>query len=132
MLVSANTGNWRGPIAIFQPVGGEVATSLVARDIKTVSWLAELVGAVLWSDDGEIEAHASIVAALTTRDDVTISSPAGQLAGAWNRPLPPRELTLWATSDDPTDDEMTLRPLFIGDRRAVDEPDIISRRIDLV
>jgi hypothetical protein len=132
MLVAASAARWPGPIAICQTVGGDVASSLIARDLKTLSWLVELAGVVLLAEPDEALSHAALISALTTRDDVSMENSAGKLAGAWNRPRPAQELTIWASADRPDGEQMTLTSIYVGEMRADAHPAIITERSDHV
>jgi len=121
MLVAANAGRFTQAFYVWQHVGADVPASIVARDVKTLAWLVDLRGVILWSDRGDIEEDAEIVAALLTRDDVTIEGGHDRVRGAWNRPRPPHPLEIWV-SESPPGAEVSLDLLFDGERRVGNQP----------
>ena len=67
---------------------------LAARDVATLSWLVQLDRVVVAAADNA-SAHADVVRALLTNDEVNFANDVATLRGAYNRPAPPRPLEVW-------------------------------------
>jgi len=101
-VVDANTvvaaagtkDQWRTAIGVWLEVGEGYAASLCARDVATLSWLIELDHVVVSAQ--KANAHAQVVAAMLTNDEVNLVNDVATIRGAFNRPAPPHPLRVWS------------------------------------
>ncbi len=87
-------------------VGPDYPASLAARDLAALSWVVDVRDAVV--EGPRAADQARVVAAMLTDDEVNLVTPVATLRGAYNRPAPPRPITVWAYVDG---------ELRVGDRR---------------
>jgi hypothetical protein len=111
IVAGALHGEWTKPIGVWLEISADYPAQLAARDVATLSWLIEL-DLVVVSCATAAEDHADVMRALLTDDEVTFSNDVATLTRAYNRPAPPRPLTVWsfdgaALSHGPE----TLRPV---------------------
>jgi hypothetical protein len=78
---------------VWLEVNDEYLAQLATRDIKTLSTIVPLRHAVIESP--RAQAHAEVVRALLTNDEVNFTNDAATIRGAYNRPGPPQPLTVW-------------------------------------
>jgi hypothetical protein len=83
------------PPAIVMNPSEEYSAALCARDLATMAHLGPLSTVVIV---GTPEA-AAMIDALLTGDAITMSNSAGTLISAYNRPPPPRPLTIFVSVD---------------------------------
>lgn len=83
------------PIGIWLEVSQDYPAQMAARDVATLSWIIELDHVVISSDALALE-HAEVVRVLQTDDEVNFSNEVATLIGAYNRPAPPRPMTVWS------------------------------------
>jgi len=83
------------PAAIVVIPTQEYLPALCARDLATMAHLGPLSTVVIV---GTPEA-ADMIDALLTGDAITMSNAAGKLTSAYNRPPPPRPLTIFVSVD---------------------------------
>ena len=95
-------GHLHGPIGIWLEVSEHYPAQMAARDVATLSWIVELDHVVIESDLSA-EEYAQVVRVLLSDDRVNFSNEVATLTNAYNRPAPPRTLTVWSL------DETTLR-----------------------
>ena len=86
---------WPKPLGVWLHVSGDYPAQLAARDVATLSWLVDLDHVVVDAED-RAESYAEVVRALLTDDEVNFSNDVAHLAKAFNRPAPPRPLTVWS------------------------------------
>ena len=97
-LVLASLSGGVAPRGLWLEVDSDYPAPLAARDVATLAWLSTLEHVVI---EGEhAPAQAAAVAALLTNDEVTFSNEVVDLRGAYNRPAPPRPITLWYAQGD--------------------------------
>lgn len=89
ILLSALAERCHGPVGVFLEASEQYRPQIIARDVATLSHLVELTDVVLTS-----EADAEIVRALLSEDAVTLSNAEATLREAFNRPAPPRPVTV--------------------------------------
>ncbi len=86
------------PVGIWLTLDRDYSAQLAARDIATLSWLVALGPVVIeHASNADAEAHAQVVRALLTNDEVNITNDAATIRGAYNRPAPPALLEVWST-----------------------------------
>jgi NADPH-dependent 2,4-dienoyl-CoA reductase/sulfur reductase-like enzyme len=92
-LMLASLSGGVAPRGLWLVVDGDYPAPLAARDVATVSWLTNLEHVVIEGENAA--AQAAVVAALLTNDEVNFANEVVTLRGAYNRPAPPRPITLW-------------------------------------
>ena len=92
-LVLASLSGGGCPRGIWLRVDEDYPAALAARDVATCSWLTTLEHVVIEGENAA--AQAAVVAALLTNDEVNFANEAATLRGAYNRPAPPRPITVW-------------------------------------
>jgi hypothetical protein len=86
-------------IGVWLRVSDDYSAQLCARDVKTLSHLLALRHVVI-DAESRSSAHAEIVRALLTNDEVNFDSELATIRGAYNRPAPPSPLTVWSAEGD--------------------------------
>ena len=81
------------PIGVWLGLSEDYSPQMAARDVATLSWLVPL-DTVVVSSPG-VEARAQVLEALLTDDEVNFTNDVATLVGAYNRPAPPRPVTVW-------------------------------------
>ncbi len=92
-LVLASLSGDVAPRGLWLAIDEDYPAALAARDVATCSWLTALEHVVLEGENPA--AQAAVVAALLTNDEVNVTNEAATLRGAYNRPAPPRPITVW-------------------------------------
>lgn len=85
----------RGPLGVWLEISDGYAATLCARDVKTLSWLIDLRHVVISAPE-HVLAHAEVVRAMLTDEEINLTNEVGALVAAYNRPAPPRPVTVWA------------------------------------
>ncbi len=83
------------PIGLWLVLSDDYLAQLGARDVATLSWLVAL-GPVVVERGPDAAAHADVVRALLSNDEVNIVNDAASIRGAYNRPAPPNHLDVWS------------------------------------
>ena len=86
-----------GPLGPWLSVGPDYPASMAARDIATLSWIADFDHVVIAGE--RASEQATVVRAMLTDDEVNLASDVLTLRGAYNRPAPPRPITVWYSLD---------------------------------
>lgn len=95
IAVAALRDRVAGPIGLWLVLSEDYSAQLAARDIATLSWLVRIDQVVI--EHGlDAPAHAEVVAALLTNDEVNIVNDAATIRGAYNRPAPPTTIDVWS------------------------------------
>jgi hypothetical protein len=94
MIVASLRDQLTGPIGVWIEISEDFSAPLAARDVATLSWLVQLDHVVIAAADNA-SAHADVVRALLTNDEVNFANDVATLRGAYNRPAPPRPLEVW-------------------------------------
>lgn len=94
MAVAARAGTWPAPVGVWLEVTADYPASMAARDAATLSRLTAL-DTVVVSAAVAGEANAQVVEALLGGGPVDLENDAAHLAGAINRPVPPRPVAVW-------------------------------------
>jgi hypothetical protein len=84
----------KAPIGVWLEVSEDYSAQMAARDVKTLSWLVSLDTVVV--SGPHAEAGADVLTALLTNDEVNFSNGVATIVGAYNRPAPPRPVTVWS------------------------------------
>ena len=82
------------PRGVWIEMTPDYPAALVARDVATLSWLIALDHVVVASSWAPA-AQAEVVRALLGDDEVNLTNEVATLRGAYNRPAPPRLVTVW-------------------------------------
>jgi hypothetical protein len=85
-------------VGVWLEVSADYSAQLCARDVKTLSHLVSLRHVVI-DAPRRSAAHADIVRALLTDDEVNFDNELATIRGAYNRPAPPAPLTVWSAED---------------------------------
>ena len=83
------------PLGVWLVLSEDYSAQLAARDIATLSWLLP-IGQVVIEHGVDAPAHADVVRALLTNDEVNIANEVATLRGAYNRPAPPTSIDVWS------------------------------------
>jgi hypothetical protein len=82
-------------VGVWLRVGPGYSAQLCARDVKTLSHLVALRHVVIEAAR-HAAAHAEIVRALLTNDEVNFQNELASIRAAYNRPAPPAPITVWS------------------------------------
>jgi hypothetical protein len=95
MVAATRRGRPHAPAGVWLEVSSSFPAAMAARDVATLAWLVHVEHVVI--DAGTLaEAHADVVRALLTEDEVNLENEAGTLRHAFNRPSPPRPISVWS------------------------------------
>jgi hypothetical protein len=83
------------PLGVWLVLSEDYSPQLAARDVATLSWLVP-IGQVVIEHGIDAPAHADVVRALLTNDEVTIVNDVAAIRGAYNRPAPPTLIDVWS------------------------------------
>ncbi len=97
ICAAALRDQWTSPIGVWLEVSPAYPAQMCARDVKTLSWLVDLENVVVSAAENA-HAHALVVRALLTNDEVNLANEVATLSGAYNRPAPPRALRVWSST----------------------------------
>lgn len=86
------------PFGVWLEVHDGYRAQLCARDVATLSHLIPLHHVVV-AAGSNASAHAEVVRALLTNDEVNFTNDVVNLVGAYNRPAPPHPLSVWSYDD---------------------------------
>jgi hypothetical protein len=96
MAAASLRGSLGGPVGVWLEVDpDDYPAALAARDVATLSWLIGIDHVVIEVKSAAV-AHAEVVTALLTNDEVNFVNGAATLRGAYNRPAPPSPITVWS------------------------------------
>lgn len=90
---------WSGSWGVWLAASEDYGAGLIARDVKTLARLLEIDHVVV-DAVRDAAAHAEAVAALLSDGPVTLHNAVAHLNGAYNRPAPPRPITVWSVEGD--------------------------------
>src|SRR5487761_1753753 len=82
------------PLGVWLELSEDYSAQLAARDVATLSWLIPLDTVVVSS--ASAEASAQVLEALLSADEVNFANEVATIVGAYNRPAPPRPITVWS------------------------------------
>jgi hypothetical protein len=98
MAVAALRDRVARPLGLWLVLSEDYSAQLAARDIATLSWLVQIDQVVI--EEGlDAPAHADVVRALLTNDEVNIANDVATIRGAYNRPAPPTSIGVWSFND---------------------------------
>jgi hypothetical protein len=93
-------------VGVWLRVSADYSAQLCARDVKTLSHLVALRHVVI-DAESRSRAHAEIVRALLTNDEINFTNELVTIRGAYNRPAPPAPLTVWSEEDGTLTSELS-------------------------
>jgi hypothetical protein len=99
MAAASLHGQLNRPIGVWIDITLGYSAALAARDVATLSWLIDLEHVVV-SAEHQATSHAQVVAALLTDDEVNFSNDVATISKAYNRPAPPKPVTVWSFDGD--------------------------------
>jgi hypothetical protein len=82
-------------LGVWLQVSSAYPAQLAARDVGTLAALISLRHVVVEAPS-LVSQHADVVRSLLTNDEVNFSNDVVNLVGAFNRPAPPRTITVWS------------------------------------
>ncbi len=85
----------RAPFGVWLEVDDGYSAQLCARDVATLATIIPLRHVVIEARS-KASAHADVVRALLTNDEVNFTNDVVNLVGAFNRPAPPQTVTVWS------------------------------------
>lgn len=91
--------DWPGSRGLWLRASEDYSAGLIARDVKTLSYLLELDHLVVEAGR-DAHLHAEVVAALLSDERVTLHNAVATITDAYNRPAPPRTITVWSAQDE--------------------------------
>lgn len=95
MAAAALAGRWSVPLGIWLEVASGYPAAMAARDAATLSRLVDLDTVVVAAAE-RAASHAEVVRALLGATPVDFDNEVAHLRGAYNRPSPPRDVTVWS------------------------------------
>lgn len=90
---------WAGSWGVWLRASEDYSAALIARDVKTLAVLMEIDHVVIEAAN-EARAHADVVSALLSDDEVTLHNAVAHITAAYNRPAPPRPVCVWSVEGD--------------------------------
>ena len=95
LAAAACADSWKGPVGVWLEVTEGYRAALAARDVATLSWLLEVTHVVV-STSARAPSHARVLEALLSDEEVNLINEVATLRHAYNRPAPPRDVTVWS------------------------------------
>jgi hypothetical protein len=89
---------WSGSWGVWLRAHEGYGAGMIARDVKTLSTLLQLDHVVI-DAAADAAAHAEVVAALLSDDEVTLHNDVARITHAFNRPAPVRPVHVWHVDD---------------------------------
>lgn len=99
MVAAALRDALRAPIGVWLEVSADYPAALCARDVATLSHLIGLDHVVIASAS-DASSHAAVVRALLSDDVVDFENDVASIRHAYNRPAPPRPITVWSVEGE--------------------------------
>jgi hypothetical protein len=90
---------WAGSWGVWLRASEDYPAALIARDVKTLAVLMEIDHVVIEAAN-EARAHADVVTAMLSDDEVTLANSVANITAAYNRPAPPRPVCVWSVEGD--------------------------------
>ena len=95
LATAARADSWTVPVGVWLDVTEGYRAALAARDVATLSWLLEVTHVVV-SASARAPSHARVLEALLSDEEVNLINEVATLRHAYNRPAPPRKITVWS------------------------------------
>jgi hypothetical protein len=94
IIAAASLRGELGDCGVWLEVSSDYPAQMAARDVKTLSTIVPLLHVAISS--GQAAEHAEVVRALLSHDEVNFTNDLATIRGAYNRPAPPRPITVWS------------------------------------
>ena len=94
-MSEALSGAW----GVWLEASEHYSAGLIARDVKTLARLLWIEHVVVDAAENSA-AHAEVVRVLLSNESVTLYNAVANITGAYNRPAPPRPVTVWNVQGD--------------------------------
>jgi hypothetical protein len=98
-VLAGVSAEWAGSWGVWLSASEDYPAALIARDVKTLAVLMEIDHVVIEAAT-DASAHAEVVAALLSDDEVTLHNAVANITAAYNRPAPPRPVCVWSVEGD--------------------------------
>lgn len=98
IVAASMSGALAAPIGVWLRVSPDYTAQLAARDVKTLASLLALREVVIEAPSLP-RAHAEVVRALLTDDEVNLVNEVARIEGAYNRPAPRALVVVWSYED---------------------------------
>ena len=98
---------WSGSWGVWLRAHEGYGAGMIARDVKTLSTLLQ-VDHVVIDAATHARAHAEVVAALLSDDEVTLHNDVARITRAFNRPAPARPVHVWHVDDGVVSDDVRV------------------------
>jgi hypothetical protein len=95
MAAATLGGELDRPVGVWLEITSGYSAALCARDVATLSWLIDLEHVVVAATE-KSRSQADVVEALLTNDEVNFTNDVAVIAHAYNRPAPPKPITVWS------------------------------------
>ena len=96
-ILAGVCAGWEGSWGVWLVASEEYPAALIARDVKTLSTLTQLEHVVIGAAS-HARAHADVVRALLSAEEVNLANAVATITAAYNRPAPPRDIQVWSAS----------------------------------
>ncbi|MGH9020170.1 MAG: hypothetical protein ACRDV0_04035 [Acidimicrobiales bacterium] len=80
--------------SVWVVASDQYPAAIIARDVKTLAALVDLGDVVV--EGADAPAHAEVVAALLSDDEVSFANDVATISHAYNRPAPARPVAVWS------------------------------------
>jgi hypothetical protein len=98
-ILAGVSAEWAGSWGVWLLASEDYPAALIARDVKTLAVLMEIDHVVIEAVE-DARAHAEVVSALLSDDEVTLHNAVANITAAYNRPAPPRPVCVWSVEGD--------------------------------
>lgn len=98
-VVGGVGASWSGSWGVWLEASDAYSAALIARDVKTLAALVALEHVVI-DAAAHAAAHAEVVVALLSDDEVNLRNEVAHLTHAYNRPAPAHAPTVWYVQGD--------------------------------
>ena len=98
LVVASLAAELTAPVGVWLDVSAGYPAQLAARDVATLAALVPLRHVVVGAAS-LVREQAEVLRALLTDDEVNFANEVADLRHAFNRPAPPRPVTVWSYED---------------------------------
>jgi hypothetical protein len=106
IVVASLADQLTSEVGVWLRVSADYSAQLCARDVKTLSHLVALRHVVI-DAERRSPAHAEVVRALLTNDEINFDNELVSIRAAYNRPAPPEPLTVWSMEGETLTSELS-------------------------
>jgi hypothetical protein len=108
IITAASLGVDLENCGVWLEVSSDYPAQMAARDVKTLSTILPLLHVAISS--AQATEHAEVVRALLSPDEVNFTNDVATIRGAYNRPAPPRPITVWSYDEVLRSGDEVLQP----------------------